>query len=249
MWIMPLAFSVMFFFFPAGLVLYWITNNVLSIAQQWLINTRMGVLRQVQPAEVHCRAGPQRSHRAALCVRCCKNAAMLARATDPIVAIATAPGRGAVGIVRVSGRGLAPLIVSRCAAARCKPREATYLPFRDADGDADRPRPGDPLSRRRIPTPAKTCWSCRRTAARWCCSCCWRAAWSSRRADALPALRAALRARRIHPARLPQRQDRPGAGRGHRRPDRRQHRSRGAQRQPLAAGRVLATRSTRCAMR
>jgi YidC/Oxa1 family membrane protein insertase len=43
MWYMPLAFSVMFFFFPAGLVLYWITNNVLSIAQQWLINTRMGV--------------------------------------------------------------------------------------------------------------------------------------------------------------------------------------------------------------
>ena len=43
MWFMPLAFSVMFFFFPAGLVLYWITNNVLSIAQQWVINVRMGV--------------------------------------------------------------------------------------------------------------------------------------------------------------------------------------------------------------
>ena len=43
MWFLPLAFSVMFFFFPAGLVLYWITNNVLSIAQQWIINTRMGV--------------------------------------------------------------------------------------------------------------------------------------------------------------------------------------------------------------
>ena len=43
MWIMPLAFSVMFFFFPSGLVLYWITNNILSIAQQWVINTRMGV--------------------------------------------------------------------------------------------------------------------------------------------------------------------------------------------------------------
>ncbi len=43
MWFMPLIFSVMFFFFPAGLVLYWITNNVLSIAQQWLINVRMGV--------------------------------------------------------------------------------------------------------------------------------------------------------------------------------------------------------------
>lgn len=43
MWIMPLVFSVMFFFFPAGLVLYWLTNNILSIAQQWVINTRMGV--------------------------------------------------------------------------------------------------------------------------------------------------------------------------------------------------------------
>jgi YidC/Oxa1 family membrane protein insertase len=43
MWIMPLVFSVMFFFFPSGLVVYWITNNILSIAQQWIINTRMGV--------------------------------------------------------------------------------------------------------------------------------------------------------------------------------------------------------------
>ncbi len=43
MWFMPLAFSVMFFFFPSGLVLYWITNNILSILQQWVINTRMGV--------------------------------------------------------------------------------------------------------------------------------------------------------------------------------------------------------------
>ena len=44
MWIMPLAFSVMFFVFPAGLVLYWLTNNILSIAQQWFINKRLGVL-------------------------------------------------------------------------------------------------------------------------------------------------------------------------------------------------------------
>ena len=35
--IMPIAFSVMFFFFPAGLVLYWLINNILSIAQQWQI--------------------------------------------------------------------------------------------------------------------------------------------------------------------------------------------------------------------
>jgi YidC/Oxa1 family membrane protein insertase len=43
MWIMPLAFGVMFFFFPAGLVLYWLTNNILSIAQQWWINKQLGV--------------------------------------------------------------------------------------------------------------------------------------------------------------------------------------------------------------
>ena len=43
MWYMPLIFSVMFFFFPAGLVLYWITNNVLTIAQQAYINHSMGV--------------------------------------------------------------------------------------------------------------------------------------------------------------------------------------------------------------
>lgn len=43
MWLMPLMFSVMFFFFPSGLVLYWLTNNALTIVQQWLINRRMGV--------------------------------------------------------------------------------------------------------------------------------------------------------------------------------------------------------------
>ena len=44
MWFMPLAFGFMFFFFPAGLVLYWLTNNILSIAQQWFINKQLGVL-------------------------------------------------------------------------------------------------------------------------------------------------------------------------------------------------------------
>ena len=43
MWFMPLAFSVMFFFFPAGLVLYWLSNNILSIAQQWMINKQLGI--------------------------------------------------------------------------------------------------------------------------------------------------------------------------------------------------------------
>jgi YidC/Oxa1 family membrane protein insertase len=36
--IMPVAFSVMFFFFPSGLVVYWLANNILSITQQWYVN-------------------------------------------------------------------------------------------------------------------------------------------------------------------------------------------------------------------
>jgi YidC/Oxa1 family membrane protein insertase len=39
--IMPVAFSIFFFFFPAGLVLYWLVNNILSIAQQWYINQKL----------------------------------------------------------------------------------------------------------------------------------------------------------------------------------------------------------------
>jgi tRNA modification GTPase len=60
---------------------------------------------------------------------------MLARHHDPIVAIATAPGRGAVGIVRVSGKGLGALVQALCGRT-LKPREATYLPFRDGQGQA-----------------------------------------------------------------------------------------------------------------
>ncbi|MEO7852211.1 MAG: tRNA uridine-5-carboxymethylaminomethyl(34) synthesis GTPase MnmE [Rubrivivax sp.] len=55
--------------------------------------------------------------------------------TSPIVAIATAPGRGAIGIVRVSGTGLEPVIDALCAQTLV-PRQATYLPFRAADGQA-----------------------------------------------------------------------------------------------------------------
>ena len=58
---------------------------------------------------------------------------MLSRQTDPIAAIATAPGRGGVGIVRISGKALGPLVQVLCGRA-LKPREATYLPFRDAQG-------------------------------------------------------------------------------------------------------------------
>ncbi len=60
---------------------------------------------------------------------------MLARHHDPIAAIATAPGRGAVGIVRVSGAQLAPLMAALCG-RQLLPRQASYLPFQDAHGQA-----------------------------------------------------------------------------------------------------------------
>jgi YidC/Oxa1 family membrane protein insertase len=46
MWFMPLIFSGMFYVFPSGLVLYYLTNNILSIAQQYVINKRLGVLNK-----------------------------------------------------------------------------------------------------------------------------------------------------------------------------------------------------------
>jgi len=58
---------------------------------------------------------------------------MLARHHDPIVAIATAPGRGAVGMVRVSGKDLSAVIAAVCNKA-LQPRHAAYVPFLDAAG-------------------------------------------------------------------------------------------------------------------
>jgi len=59
---------------------------------------------------------------------------MPASQLDPIVAIATAPGRGAIGVVRVSGRDLSSVIAAVCGRALA-PRTATLLPFRDVDGE------------------------------------------------------------------------------------------------------------------
>ncbi|HZT03338.1 MAG TPA: membrane protein insertase YidC [Steroidobacteraceae bacterium] len=50
MMVMPIAMSAMFAFFPAGLVLYYVTNTILSIAQQWNINRRLGVSTLPQKA-------------------------------------------------------------------------------------------------------------------------------------------------------------------------------------------------------
>ena len=58
---------------------------------------------------------------------------MFSSRSQPIVAIATAPGRGAVGIVRISGQGLEPL-VQALLGRQLVPREASYLPFPDAKG-------------------------------------------------------------------------------------------------------------------
>ena len=52
--------------------------------------------------------------------------------SSPIAAIATAPGRGGIGVVRVSGKNLAPLL--QTLGLQLQPRLATYLPFKQADG-------------------------------------------------------------------------------------------------------------------
>ncbi|NGM86278.1 tRNA uridine-5-carboxymethylaminomethyl(34) synthesis GTPase MnmE [Parapusillimonas sp. SGNA-6] len=60
---------------------------------------------------------------------------MTLRLHDPIIAIATAAGRGGIGVVRLSGRDLSPL-VGRLFAAPLTPRHAHYLPFLDQHGEA-----------------------------------------------------------------------------------------------------------------
>ncbi len=64
---------------------------------------------------------------------CKMRAVMLARHQDPIVAIATAPGRGGVGVVRVSGKGLDAIIQAVCNKP-LQARQATYLSFMDEVG-------------------------------------------------------------------------------------------------------------------
>jgi tRNA modification GTPase len=54
--------------------------------------------------------------------------------TSPIAAIATAPGRGGIGVVRASGKSLAPLMSALFPGVTLSPRHATYIPFRQADG-------------------------------------------------------------------------------------------------------------------
>ena len=60
---------------------------------------------------------------------------MARKSTDTIAAIATAPGRGGIGVVRVSGADLAPFALA-LTGKQPKPRLATLADFRDADGRA-----------------------------------------------------------------------------------------------------------------
>ena len=54
--------------------------------------------------------------------------------TSPIAAIATAPGRGGIGVVRASGKSLGPLIEALFPDTKLAPRHATYIPFKSGDG-------------------------------------------------------------------------------------------------------------------
>ena len=51
MMLMPVIFTVFFLNFPAGLVLYWLTNNILSVTQQWYIMRKFD-LKKKSPAKI-----------------------------------------------------------------------------------------------------------------------------------------------------------------------------------------------------
>lgn len=61
---------------------------------------------------------------------------MTPQSHDPIIAIATAPGRGGIGVVRISASNIDPLLAGLFKAVQLKPRHAHYLPFNDNDGNA-----------------------------------------------------------------------------------------------------------------
>jgi tRNA modification GTPase len=56
--------------------------------------------------------------------------------SSPIAAIATAPGRGGIGVVRISGKNIGSVMQAVCGTSSLQPRHASYLPFRNEDGSA-----------------------------------------------------------------------------------------------------------------
>ena len=57
MQIMPIVFTILFFFFPSGLVLYWLVNNTLPIAQQWQVKRLLEKSRSLRPSAADRDAG------------------------------------------------------------------------------------------------------------------------------------------------------------------------------------------------
>ena len=96
--LMPILFTVLFLFFPAGLVLYWLINNLLSLAQQTYVyrQNKQAAKSQLADTTNSSRQHGRNGHR----LNC---------------AIATPPGEGGVGIIRLSGpsaKELAQTLVS-----------------------------------------------------------------------------------------------------------------------------------------
>ena len=167
MQIMPFAFGVMFFFFPAGLVLYWLVNNILSIAQQWQI-TRMieGGKKAAARQELMRRPRPHAWRRPPTLSR---------QSQRPTAAPASASSGFRAGRSPAFARDLIGTVPpARRADARGVPRRARR---------GDRRRPRALFSRARTLTPARTCSSCTATAARSCWRCCCAVASSSGRAS------------------------------------------------------------------
>jgi len=82
-----------------------------------------------------------------------------------IAAIATAPGRGGVGVIRVSGTGLMAMAEALTGKSP-RPRYATLTDFSPPTAAPSIPACCSTFLLR-PPLPARTCWNCKATAARW----------------------------------------------------------------------------------
>ena len=149
---------------------------------------------------------------------------------DTIAAIATPPGRGGVGVIRVSGSGVDAVIAGMLRAA--------LAPAHGNARDVSRRRAAKPIDEGlALLFPAPRSYTGEDVLELHGTR---RARGAALAARALHrAGRAARRARRVHAARIPQRQARPGAGRERRGPDRRRDDDRGARRRAQPVGRVL----------
>ena len=173
MQIMPIAFSVMFLFFPSGLVLYWLVNNSLQIVQQWHMNRVIEKRSGARRGQAALTGTPSRATRHAHGVGTCVRRAIRYRRRMPTQAAMRRrrsppsprrPGRGGVGIVRVSGADL-ERDRSQASSARSWRRETPRVAtFRDAQRRADRPGPRALLSGAALVHRRRPSSNCRATA-------------------------------------------------------------------------------------